>query len=284
MAWSTLLEHDTSLCFLSAPPSACRPLCRRICSDICIGLFKRCFMLGLLVVTWKGSAELSSFVLDLVLIFSPFMVAEREPLVLPTLLQSQISLFPPDYPFQYFSYSLLKTSFPFFVKYLLSPVDSCYRMHSFLIHLFPFLLNLFTCPKHLFPSPFALLSFGLLPSFCLDRLSSRYSVISLTCSSAHTGLLLSPHKLTGPAYICVCAPPSRPTFWSKCQSISHANDLKCISLSFPLFCRPSLRPAAAWSRERMPLCLERLSPQKLGHKIFCSVSGQISLEIIVCAS
>lgn len=131
------------------------------------------------------------------------MVAEREPLVLPTLLQSQISLFPPDYPFQYFSYSLLKTSFPFFVKYLLSPVDSCYRMHSFLIHLFPFLLNLFTCPKHLFPSPFALLSFGLLPSFCLDRLSSRYSVISLTCSSAHTGLLLSPHKLTGPRiYVC----------------------------------------------------------------------------------
>lgn len=157
-------------------------------------------------------------------------------------------------------------------------------MHSFLIHLFPLLLNLFTCPKHLFPSPFALLSFGLLPSFCLDRLSSRYSVISLTCSSAHTGLLLSPHKLTGPAYICVRAPPSSPTFWSKCQSISHANDLKCISLSFPLFCHPSLRPAAAWSRERMPLCLERLSPQKLGHKIFCSVSGQISLEIIVCAS
>lgn len=122
-----------------------------------------------------------------------------------------------------FLFSPLITPFSIFLTLSLKPpflslsstfyhLYSCYRMHSFLIHLFPLLLNLFTCPKHLFPSPFALLSFGLLPSFCLDRLSSRYSVISLTCSLAHTGLLLSPHKLTGPAYICVCAPPSSPTF------------------------------------------------------------------------
>ena len=49
--------------------------------------------------------------------------------------------------------------------------------------------------------PFSSPSRPLSPSYlslrlCLDRLSSKYSVISLTCFSAHTGLLLSPHTHT----------------------------------------------------------------------------------------
>ena len=97
--------------------------------------------------------------------------------------------------------------------------------------------------------------------FCLDGLSSKYSVISLTCSSAHTGPPLSPHTHThwrACVCVCVCASSSS-RFWSKCQSISHANDLKCISLSLSLsVCHPSLRPAAAWSRERLVF----MSPKK----------------------
>ena len=93
--------------------------------------------------------------------------------------------------------------------------------------------------------------------FCLDGLSSKYSVISLTCSSAHTGPPLSPHTHTHThthtltslcVCVCVCASSSS-RFWSKCQSISHANDLKCISLSLSL-CLSSLAPSSCSVKPR----------------------------------